>query len=68
MEVLSSICRILALSLSICDRIILEWFLNKYDIRVDTRVIWHRLLSIVGHINEPMGCVKGREFVDWLSD
>jgi hypothetical protein len=56
--------RILARELGICKRIILKWFLNKYDMTVETGLIWHRIESSIGHSNEPMGSIKGKEFLN----
>jgi hypothetical protein len=48
MGAMRSAYRILARDLCTCKRIILKWFLNKYDRRVETGFIWHRLESSVG--------------------
>jgi hypothetical protein len=55
-------------NLGIDERMILEWILKIYGVRVCSEFICLRIQLGGGLLNEPLVYVKDREFVDWLSD
>jgi hypothetical protein len=52
-------------------KIVLKWIMRKQDVRLWTGFIWLVLGSSSGSFelgNEPLGSIKGEEFIDLLSD
>jgi hypothetical protein len=57
--------------IGIDKKIILEWILGDLGGKVWTRCIWLRIGtsgSSCEHDNEPSTFIKGRDFIDYLSD
>jgi hypothetical protein len=58
-------------NLGVGGKLILEWILGKLEGKVCTGIIWLTIGTSDGFLrtgNEPLGSIKGREYVDWESD